>query len=101
MNYYVIGDEDTVLGFGMVGVEGTTADSKSEIYNAFTQIIEENIYGIILITERCAEKIRREVNRYILTEQFPLIMEIPDRNGPIPGKPDLKTIVDKSNGINL
>ncbi len=101
MNFFIIGDEDSVLGFAMVGVDGIRAETEMEVRNAFAKVIDDDIYGIILITERCAEKIRLEVNKYIFTEQFPLILEIPDRNGPIPGKPGLKTIVDEAIGIKL
>ena len=35
MKYFVIGDEDTVLGFGMVGVKGTAVRKQSEAEDAF------------------------------------------------------------------
>ncbi|MBU1082408.1 MAG: V-type ATP synthase subunit F, partial [Spirochaetes bacterium] len=35
MKYFVIGDEDTVLGFGMVGVDGRAAGSVPEAETAF------------------------------------------------------------------
>ena len=35
MKYYIIGDEDAVLGFGMVGVQGSVVSSPEEAERAF------------------------------------------------------------------
>ena len=101
MRYYVIGDEDTVLGFGMVGVEGFAASNPQEARQAFEAAIGGREPGIVIITERIAELIRGEVDRYLFSEQFPLIVEIPDRLGPVEGKPDLRTMVNQAIGVNL
>jgi V/A-type H+-transporting ATPase subunit F len=101
MKYWVIGDEDTVLGFGMVGVQGSIATNASEAETSFNQAMEDKDIGIIIITERTAELIRNLVDRYIFTERFPLIVEIPDRKGKIEGKPDLREMVNSAIGITL
>ena len=74
MKYYVIGDEDAVLGFGMVGVRGRRARNASEAAEAFREALSDREIGIILITERIAELIRPQVDRYVFSEGFP-----PDR----------------------
>jgi len=101
MQYFVIGDEDTVLGFGMVGVDGKTVSTKQEAEDAFNIAIKNGNIGIIIITERVAELIRHLVDRYIFTENFPLIVEVPDRNGPISGKPGIREMVNIAIGIKL
>ena len=101
MKYFVIGDEDTVLGFGMVGVRGLTASNPGEAENAFDSALEDADTGVIIITERIAELIRKKVDRYLFTEQFPLIVEIPDRKGKIQGKADIRQMVNQAIGINL
>ena len=101
MKYFVIGDEDTVLGFSLVGVEGIKAKTLTEVKNAFNTALGDNDYGIILITDRCADLIREDVNHFLFTQTFPLILEIQDKSGPITGKPDLKDIVDQAIGIKL
>lgn len=101
MRYYVIGDEDTVLGFGMVGVEGQSVADPEEAERAFHAAIDTNDVGIIIITERIAELIRPLVDRYMFSEQFPLLVEVPDRQGPVEAKPGLRETVNQAIGISL
>ena len=85
----------------MVGVEGKTAVTKEEAEDAFSEALENSDVGVVIITERTAELIRPLVDRYIFTEQFPLIVEIPDREGRIEGKPGLREMVNTAIGIKL
>ncbi len=101
MKYFIIGDEDTVLGFGMVGVQGRTAHNPDEADAALKIALDDKDVGIIIITERIAELIRRQVDHYIFTERFPLIVEIPDRLGKVTGRPGIHEIINKAIGINL
>jgi vacuolar-type H+-ATPase subunit F/Vma7 len=41
------------------------------------------------------------VDRYLFTEMFPLIVEIPDRKGPLAGKPGIREMVNIAIGIKL
>ncbi len=101
MKYTIIGDEDAVLGFGMVGVKGSIADSPAEAEEAFKSILEDHEVGIVIITERVAELIRPQVDRFIFTNTFPLIVEIPDRKGRITGKSGIREMVNEAIGIKL
>ena len=101
MKYGLIGDEDTVLGFGMVGVQGKTVHNAEEAEAAFQAILEDREIGIIIITERIAELIRPSVDQYIFTRDFPLIVEIPDREGKITGKAGIREMVNQAIGIKL
>ncbi len=101
MKYYIIGDEDAVLGFGLVGVHGQTVHNPREAQAAFDSALEDREVGILLITERTAELIRPLVDRYVFTRNFPLIVEIPDRLGPVAGKPGIREMVNQAIGIKL
>jgi V/A-type H+-transporting ATPase subunit F len=101
MKYYAIGDEDAVLGFGMVGVAGEVVSNAEEAETAFEQALADSDVGIVLITERIAELIRTTVDRYVYTVRFPLIVEIPDRQGRIAGKKGIRELVNESVGIKL
>ena len=101
MKYFIIGDEDTVLGFGMVGVQGKTARNVEQAEGAFKSALDDTDVGIIIITERIAELIRPLVDRYIFAERFPLIVEIPDREGRITGKLGIREMVNEAIGIKL
>jgi V/A-type H+-transporting ATPase subunit F len=101
MKYYVIGDEDTVLGFGMVGVEGAVAGSVAEAEAAFDNALENPDIGILVVTERAAELIRPRVDRILFSDTFPLIVEIPDRRGRMAGRPTIRETVNTAIGIKL
>jgi V/A-type H+-transporting ATPase subunit F len=101
MKYYVIGDEDTVLGFGMVGVEGSVVEDRASAEQAFQQALDEHDVGILIINEKTADLIRPRVNRYLFSEKFPLILEIPDREGPKQGRSSIREMVNAAIGIKL
>lgn len=101
MKYFIIGDEDAVLGFGMVGVQGQAVGTPEEARAAFDSALENREVGIVIITERAADLIRDRVDSYVFTEQFPLIVEIPDRQGRLPGRPGAREMVNRAIGIKL
>jgi V/A-type H+-transporting ATPase subunit F len=101
LNYFVIGDEDTVLGFALAGVQGYTVSSRDEAVAGLEAALKDECVGIILITERIAELIRDEVDNYVFSRSFPLIVEIADRLGPVAGRPGLREMVNQAIGIKL
>ena len=90
-----------MLGFGIVGVSGRIASTEEETRRAFQELLEDKEVSIIIITERLADKIRTLVDRYLLTQSFPLIVEIPDRRGRLPGRPGIKEMVNTAIGIKI
>lgn len=101
MKYSVIGDEDTVLGFGIVGVSGRVADNAEEAQRAFEAMLQDKETSIVIMTERVADMIRSIVDTYLFKESFPLIVEIPDRHGPKEGRPGIKEMVNAAIGIKI
>ncbi len=101
MKYSVIGDEDTVLGFEMVGVSGKIVHDADEAQRAFQTAIEDRETGIVIITERIADMMRSVVDKYQFTVSFPLIVEIPDRKGSPLGRPGIREMVNTAIGIKL
>lgn len=100
MNYFVIGDEDTVLGFSLVGTRGMVAANQSEAQSAIQKALEHKEYGIIIITQDVANMIRPTVDRYLFSETFPLIVEIPNRLTQGKSK-DLRALVNEAIGVAL
>lgn len=100
MKYFVIGDEDTVLGFSLVGTRGRVAEDPQMALVALEEALTDKQYGIILITQSVADMIRREVDRYIFSETFPLIVEIPDRTNEFRSR-DLRKLVNEAIGVAL
>lgn len=101
MQYFIIGGDDAVLGFGMVGVEGRVAETAEEAREALQEALSNKEVGIVIITEPVAELIRPQVDRYVFSRSFPLIVEVPDRQGPLEGRSSLREMVNQAIGINL
>ncbi len=101
MNYFIIGDEDTVLGFELVGVPGARAADPMEAEEAFNKALGQRETGIIVITEEAADMIRPLVDKYVFTATFPLIVEIPGPGERKPDRKDLRTLVNEAIGIEL
>ena len=101
MKYYVIGDEDAVLGFGMVGVRGDVALDRDAAETSFRAALKDREIGIVIITEPVAELIRPLVDQYVFRKQFPLIVEIPDRKGKIATRPGIRETVNQAIGVRI
>jgi V/A-type H+-transporting ATPase subunit F len=101
MKYYVIGDEDTVLGFDLVGVRGIVARDVGEAEGVFDSAVSDPDVGIVIITERTVDLIRSKVNQYQFTERFPLVVEIPDREGPKKDRTGIREMVNATIGVKL
>ncbi len=101
MKYAIIGDEDTVLGFGVVGVSGKVAANPDQAQRAFKATLQDKDAGIIIITERIADMIRPMVDKFLFTASFPLVVEIPDRSGTKPDRPGIREMVNTAIGIKL
>ena len=101
MKYAIIGDEDTIIGFGILGVPGKIATNAEEAQRAFEATLQDKDTGIIIITERVADMIRPIVNKFLFTIGFPLVVEIPDRKGVKPDRPGIKEMVNAAIGIKL
>ena len=99
MEYFVIGDEDTVLGFSLVGVSGTACSGPDEVRAAWAKATEDKEHGVIIITDECADAIRETVDRYLFTMSFPLVVEIPSRSSH--GSKDLRELVNEAIGVSI
>lgn len=99
MKYFVIGDEDTCLGFSLVGLANQAVYSAEEAKDAWDKALEDRSNGIIIITESVANMIRETVDRYLFSEDFPLVVEIPDAGGT--SSRDLRSLVNEAIGVSL
>lgn len=81
MRIIVIGDRDTVTGFRLAGAAGHHVDTPDQARSALDKAIASPDVGLIILTERWAQKMRSEVEA-VRKRLMPLIIEIPDRRGP-------------------
>ena len=59
----VIGDYDSIYGFGALGLDIYPAEDKAEAEQLFRKLADGN-YPIIYITESLAEQMKEEIEKY-------------------------------------
>ncbi len=102
MKFYVIADENTVTGFKLVGLEGEVVESADEAREAMSKAFSsDSDIGIIITTERIAASIHEEMEQYTFGHTFPLVIEIPDREGPLEGRVSIRQMVRSAVGVNI
>lgn len=103
MKISVVGDSDTVTGFRLAGVkEAFSVSDANSTRETVRELMAKEDISIIIIAERKAEEIREDLVRLTEGRRFPLIVEIPDKQGRMEGKVDLiKELVRKAVGIDI
>lgn len=99
MKYFCLGQEDTVLGFRLAGVEGHAVAALVQAQQVFKTVVGRKDIGILLIDEPTADLIREEVDKLLYSHELPLVMEIPCRTGPKPDRKPVTEIVRKVLGV--
>lgn len=99
MEYFVIGDDDTVLGFSLVGVSGIAVSDEKSVKAAWEKALEEKNNAVIIITSEAASLIRETVDQYLFSSVFPLVVEIPSRHGG--HTEDLRVLVNEAIGVSI
>ncbi|MDD5766067.1 MAG: V-type ATP synthase subunit F [Candidatus Marinimicrobia bacterium] len=101
MKFFVIGDEETVLGFHLVGIDGEIVDTPDQARLSLKNTIEKMDVGVILITERIADGIRADVDQYFYKMPVPLIIEIPDRYGAQKERGTIHDVIRNAIGVHV
>jgi V/A-type H+-transporting ATPase subunit F len=101
MKFLLIGDELTVLGYSLAGIRGTVVNNRDEAANALREATQDPEVGIVLITQRIASEIQPLVDEARLKMATPIVLEIPDRHGPIEGRESALDIVQRLIGIKV
>ena len=101
MSYFVIADEDTVLGFGYAGVPGEVVEGSGQALDAFERACDSKEHDIVILTEEIAGSIRDAVNHIRFEVQSPIVVEIPGAQGPLAGRPELLKLIQEAVGLRL
>ena len=101
MKFYCIGDEDTVRGFRLAGIDGQVVSSGPEAEAALQKATERRDIGVVMITDAVASDIREQVDTVRLECEQPLLVEIPGPLGPIAGRKTLRQLVQEAVGIRI
>ena len=98
--FFVIGDDDTVLGFRYAGLRGHAVTTAQEARLALQQAVRAQT-PIVIITDVAAQMIRDEVNAIRFEAKTPILVEVPTRDGPIEGRPSLMDLIREAVGIHM
>ena len=75
---FVIGEEETVLMLGLLGIEGTVLENNSEFLPLFNEIVKKPSIGMILIAYNLTEEQFQSVIAYKTTNIRPFIYYLPE-----------------------
>jgi len=94
----------------MTGIDGTVAETRQEVLDAFNKATGRETYAnvpvdevprVLILTEECAGLIEEEEIEWQKTGKFPLIVEVPGLNGHAPGKKSLSDAIREAVGISI
>jgi len=100
MRTFVIGNENCVLGFALVGVGGQVVRTAEETGTAVRACLDDKTIALLLVTADVADLARDTIDRLKVESMTPLVVEIPGHaeGGAVPS---LKDFVQGAIGINL
>ena len=99
---FVIGDNDMVTGFRLVGVEGTEATSLDEAREALEKALTRNDLAIVIISEEFSAQpqLHETIDRVRSERITPLIVEVPGSRGK-PSEIRMSDLISKTLGIRM
>ena len=98
---HCIGDEDTVHGFRLAGVEGDIVLNAPEALTALTKTTEQSDVAIIVLTDDIAGQLKAQVDQIRFERERPLILEIPGQRGAAHTRKSLRQIVQEAVGLSM
>ncbi|MBQ0162555.1 MAG: V-type ATP synthase subunit F [Treponema sp.] len=111
MDYYIIGERELVLAFGLVGVKGSFVSTRDEALDAFNRVtgqsgglsaeVSKDIPRVLILTENVSVMLEEEINSWQVKGKFPLIVEIPPLEGKVKGKKSLTDSIREAVGISV
>ena len=98
----VIGDNNMVTGFRLIGIEGAEAISVAEAKETLKEALNRNDLAIIVISEEFSgdQQIREIIDDIRRSSTVPLIVEVPGSNEKI-SEVNLADLVSKSLGVRM
>lgn len=82
MKSFIISDNhDTWVGMRLAGINGVIVHEKDEILKEIDHVLQDKEIGILIVTELIMEKAKEELMELKMKQNYPLVIEIPDRHG--------------------
>jgi len=94
-------DKDTAVGLQFAGIKETYV-SKEDVAKIWNELSNRDDVGIIFVTEKIAENLKRELKDFRLQNNIPIILEIPDKKGRIKDHVDFVShLIKKAVGVEI
>jgi len=99
---FVIGNNDMVAGFRLVGVEGIEVTSANDAQEALKKVVSRNDIAIIIVSEEFSilPQLREAIDKVRFERVVPMIIELP-AIGEKPSKISVSDIVSKTLGVSM
>ncbi|MDH7484023.1 MAG: V-type ATP synthase subunit F [Spirochaetales bacterium] len=119
MDFFVLADEELLIAFRMIGIQGFAVPDGATaraVFHAITRerripvqyepgkatvFLEGQQVSILLVTEDVAAYLGEDLIAWQLEGAYPLIMEIPPLEGARPGHAGIVDAVRKAIGIHI
>ncbi len=97
---FVIGDNDLITGFRLVGVEGKEVTSVDEARQALFKVLARKDVAVVLVSEEFATQMRSDLEKARMEYLTPLIVEVPGPKGPS-GETRMSDLISKTLGVRI
>ena len=117
VDYFFIGDSELVTAFRFIGIDGITVRDSAEAVAVFRKITEgwneeagivlpDSIPGlgscrVLIMTEEAADWLGELLVKWQLSDNYPLVVEIPGISGRLPGRKTLVDSIREAIGIHV
>ena len=99
MTVYVIGEEEVVLGFALIGIAGSVPANREDALREFSPLMQRSEPVLVLITEAAAEWIADEIRDAVLRGK--MVQVIPGVRPAHQRREDSQALVLSALGIKL
>jgi vacuolar-type H+-ATPase subunit F/Vma7 len=111
-DFFVVAEEEIVLAFRMVGVDGRAVSGREDALDAFRHATGTGSdpsgrpykgvgAKVLILTEEVADLLEAEALEWQLEGGFPLIVEIPSQGPSRPGRKGLVALVREAVGVGI
>jgi V/A-type H+/Na+-transporting ATPase subunit F len=101
VRFFCVGDEETVRGFRLAGVDGQVVSSAEQAEQVLTALQADATCGIIILTQTIGQSLPEAVRRFRFAPRPPLLVEVPGPEGPQAGHRSLQQLMQEAVGIRI
>jgi V/A-type H+-transporting ATPase subunit F len=101
MKFFCLGDQETVQGFRLAGVEGKVVATAEQGRPELAQALAAEDVGVIIVPGWLAGELEPEINAARFSRTRPAIVEIPGPAGPRPARPELLDLIRLAIGVRV